>query len=175
MLDAPEDREATLSRFREGPDLLEQAVAGLQDSDLDASPPGGGWSIRQIVHHIADGDDIWKMCIKMAMGNEQVEFDLGWYASRSQQTWADRWAYSSRPIDPSMALLKAGRQHIVQLLECLPDAWSRGAAVRTSGGEDERVSVGFIVRMQADHLHHHLERIHALLRARTGGDCSTTA
>ena len=73
-MNAPEDRDGTISRYREGPALLERAVSGLRDADLDRKPSGGGWSIREIVHHIADGDDIWKMCIKMAIGNEQAEF-----------------------------------------------------------------------------------------------------
>lgn len=44
-LHAPEDRDDIISRY------------------LDAMPSGGGWTIRQIVHHIVDGDDIWKLCI----------------------------------------------------------------------------------------------------------------
>ncbi|MGA9117780.1 MAG: DinB family protein, partial [Bacteroidota bacterium] len=116
-MNAPEDREAAISRFREGPLLLEHAVAGLRDAELDATPPGGGWSVRQIVHHIADGDDIWKLCIKMAIGNEQAEFALGWYWSLPQEIWADRWAYCRRPVGPSLSLLKVNREHVLQLLE----------------------------------------------------------
>jgi len=67
QMNAPEDPEREISRYREGPDLLEQAVIGLRDCQLDARPAGGGWSVREIVHHIADGDDIWKMGIKMAI------------------------------------------------------------------------------------------------------------
>lgn len=78
-MDAPEDQASAMSRYREGPSLLEAAVTGLKDDVLDSVPSGGGWTIRQIVHHIADGDDIWKLGIKMAVGNDQAEFALGWY------------------------------------------------------------------------------------------------
>ena len=114
-MNAPEDRNAAISRYREGPILLEQAVTGLPDADLDARPSGGGWSIRQIVHHLADGDDIWKICIKMAIGNEQAEFTLGWYWLLPQQTWAESWAYSRRSIDISLSLLKASREAMLTL------------------------------------------------------------
>jgi hypothetical protein len=57
-MNIPEDRDRALCPFREGPTLLEHTVMGLQDSQLDFKPPGGGWSIRQIVHHIVDGDDL---------------------------------------------------------------------------------------------------------------------
>ncbi len=165
---APEDRDREIFRYREGPNLLEQAVIGLRDADLDAKPSGGGWSIRQIVHHLADGDDIWKLCIKMAIGNEQVEFSLGWYGSQTQDIWADRWAYSQRSIGTSLSLLKASREHVLQLLASVPEAWNRAVVVRTPRGEIERVSVVFVVQMQADHVVHHVERIRAILRERGG-------
>lgn len=165
-LQAPEDRDGTISRYREGPTLLERVVRGLHDTDLDAVPSGSGWTIRQIVHHIVDGDDIWKMCIKMAIGNEQSEFDLGWYWAQPQEIWGEYWAYSQRSVDASLSLFKATRDHILQLMESVPDAWNRSVAVRTRDGEVERVSVGFVIQMQADHVFHHIERIRGILRDR---------
>ncbi|MDY0110926.1 MAG: DinB family protein [Candidatus Krumholzibacteria bacterium] len=73
---APSDENSILARFAAGPESLAQALAGLRDADLDARPARGGWTIRQIVHHVTDGDDLWKSCIKMALGNEQGEFAL---------------------------------------------------------------------------------------------------
>ncbi len=163
-MEAPEDPEREISRYREGPDLLEQAVVGLRESQLDARPAGGGWSVREIVHHVADGDDIWKMGIKMALGNEQAEFDLGWYSSLPQVTWSDRWAYSRRSIGASLSLLRATREHVIQLLASVPDAWNRSVVVRTPKGGIEQVPVGFVIQMQADHVIHHVERIHAILQ-----------
>jgi uncharacterized damage-inducible protein DinB len=165
---APEDQIGVIARFREGPALLEDAVLGLTDADLDAAPSGGGWTIRQIVHHVVDGDDIWKLCIKMAVGIERVEFTLGWYSGVPQQTWADRWAYRQRSVGASLSLLKASRLHVLQLLENVPDAWSRVAMVRKRDGEMEQVPVGFVVQMQADHLLHHIKRIRGILQERGG-------
>ncbi len=167
-MNAPDDREGTLSRYRDGPRLLESAVTGLQCADLDAVPPGGGWTIRQIIHHVVDGDDLWKMGIKMAMGNEQSEFSLGWYQSLSQRTWGDRWAYSQRSVDVSLSLFKAIRAHIVELLECVPEAWTRSVGFPASDGTIERVPVGFVIHMQADHVLHHVERIRGILQDRCG-------
>jgi DinB superfamily len=165
---APEDRLGVMTRYREGPALLEDAVMNLTDADLDAQPSGGGWTIRQIVHHIVDGDDIWKLCIKMAMGNEQAEFSLGWYWGMPQQAWGDRWAYGRRSLGASLSLLKANRTHVLQLLESVPDAWDRAVVVRKRDGEVERIPVGFVVQMQADHVLHHVKRIRGILQERGG-------
>ncbi len=163
-MNAPEDRDRALCRFREGPALLEQTVSDLKDSELDFKPPGGGWSIRQIVHHIADGDDIWKFGIKMAIGNQQAEFPLEWYSCQTQDAWADRWAYNRRSIGASLSLLKAVREHVLQLLASVPEAWDCPVVARAQRENTEQVPIGFVIQMQADHLFHHLERIRAILQ-----------
>ncbi len=161
-MNAPEDKDSVLARYREGPELLERALEGIKDSDLDAQPRQGGWTIRQIVHHIADGDDIWKIGIKVALGNEQAEFSLDWYRTLQQEDWADRWAYANRSIDMSLALLRAIRGHVLQLIEHVPDAWHRSVDFRKPDGETERVPVGGVVEMQANHVVHHVNRIRAI-------------
>jgi len=163
---APEDKVGVIYRYREGPTHLEAAVGNLTDADLDAIPSRGGWTVRQIVHHIVDGDDIWKFYIKMALGNEQAEFSLEWYRVLSQQVWGDRWAYSRRSIDVSLLLLKTIRTHILQLLESVPDAWDRAAILLKPDGGKERVPVGFVIQMQSDHVLHHISRIHEILMER---------
>lgn len=165
----PEDSQASiLARFADGPAQLEQALAGLRDADLDAPPAQGGWTIRQIVHHIVDGDDLWKAGIKAALGNEQGEFTLEWYWGVPQDAWADRWAYAARPIDVSLALFKATRAHVTELLAHVSDAWNRSIAVRRPSGETTRLTVGAVVEMQAEHVQHHVRRILAIRKERAG-------
>lgn len=167
-MNSPNDQESVLNRYIEGPALLERALAGLRGTDLDSPPSQGGWTIRQIVHHIVDGDDLWKTCIKAALGNEQGEFTLEWYWALPQEFWANRWAYAKRSLDVSVALLKANRAHILQLLAQVPDGWCRSVGVRRPNGETERMPVGAVVEMQADHVVHHVNRILAILREHGG-------
>ena len=155
------DELALLSRYLQGPAALEQAVADLRDLDLDAPPSQGGWTIRQIVHHVVDGDDLWMTGVKAALGNEEGEFTLEWYWTVPQDVWADRWSYARRPLDVSFALFRATRAHIAQLLEHVPDGWSRSVSVRTPQGT-ERISVRAVIEMQVDHVAHHLKRIAAI-------------
>jgi hypothetical protein len=100
----------------------------------------------------------------MAIGNEQAEFSQGWYASQTQDTWADGWAYNQRSIGTSLPLLKAIREYVLQLLASVRGAWDCAVVVRSRKGEIERVPIGSVIQMQADHVFHHLERIRAILR-----------
>lgn len=156
---ASEEREALLVRYLEGPDVLEAALAELDEAVLDAEPPAGGWTIRQIVHHLADGDDLWKIGLKAALGETGDEFTLEWYWTQPQDAWAEKWAYSERMVEVSLALLRAIRIHVAQLLTCVPGAWDRSVALRKPDGEVVRLTVEQIVAMQTEHLEHHLRRI----------------
>ena len=158
-MNAPDDQNKILALFKHGPNILEKSLAGLTDNELDYIPSSGGWTIRQIVHHITDGDDIWEMAIKMALGGEESEFNLNWYKVMPQMEWAKRWSYEKRSIDISLTLFRATRNHIMQLLENTPDAWTKNIKSPEPDGKIEIIPVGFILQMQADHLVHHVNRI----------------
>jgi uncharacterized damage-inducible protein DinB len=156
---APENKNEILKLFMEGPSMLENTLAGLNDNELDYIPSNGGWSIRQIIHHLSDGDDLWKTCIKIALGNEKAEFTLKWYSALPQIEWAKRWSYENRSIDVSLTLLRANRDHISQLLEFVSDGWTKSVRFQNANGEVELVPVGFVIEMQAKHVVHHIDRI----------------
>ena len=168
MAEHKRDPQAILARFADGPAQLEAALAGLSDAELDLAPADGGWSIRQIAHHVADGDDLWKACIKAALGNSSGEFTLQWYWGVPQDTWAESWHYAGRAVEPSLALFRASRDHIVQLVERVPGAWERSIMLRRWDGQQERISVGDVIEMQAAHAMSHIRDILALRQAHRG-------
>ena len=153
------DPNSILILYAQGPQQLEAAIGGLSDEALDTAPADGGWTIRQIVHHVVDGDDLWKTCVKAALGNENARFSLPWYWSIPQDRWAESWSYAGRAVEPSLRLFRANRAHIVQLLERVPGAWDRPVTVEWSSGESERRNVGRVIEMQAEHVRGHVEDI----------------
>ncbi len=164
MNDQPANRSDILASYAAGPDHLEAAIAGLSAADLDLALSGDSWSIRQIVHHIADGDDLWKEFVKRAAGNPEGEFSLAWYWQIAQDEWARRWAYRERAIEPSLALFRASRAHIVQLLTHRPEAWSHSLLIRWPD-EEAHTSVGWVVAMQARHIDGHVDDIRRIREA----------
>jgi len=50
----PGIRAAHIQALRELPVHLQSAVAGLNDAQLDTPYREGGWTVRQVVHHVAD-------------------------------------------------------------------------------------------------------------------------
>jgi len=164
MTDKPEGPLTTLARYADGPAQLDAALANLNEADLDWGPAEGGWTIRQIVHHIADGDDLWGACVKMALGS-QTGFSLQWYWAKPQDQWSEVWHYADRAIAPSLALFRANRGQIVQLVEQVPDAWCRHMAMTMPDGREKQVTVGDILTMQARHALGHIADIRGIRNA----------
>jgi hypothetical protein len=155
--------DATLVLYAEGPAKLEGILKGLSESDLDLARTPDTWTIRQITHHIVDGDDIWKTCIKAALGNPDGPFSLQWYWDKPQIEWAKNWKYSNRPIETSLALFRANRLHILELIQQTPDAWKKSIRIRTPQNEESRITIGEVLEMQAPHVDEHVKDIRKIL------------
>ena len=164
MLDQT-DTQTILRQYADGPSLLDSALAGLYETDLNLALSADSWTIRQIVHHIADGDDLWKTCIKIALGNSDALFSLQWLTTRTQMEWSESWAYSRRGIESSLALYRANRNHIVDLLEHNPGACERSIRFERPGKEEIRITVFDVVELHVNHLAEHIESIQAIRKA----------
>lgn len=150
---------ASLALFADGPAQLEAVLMGLTESDLNLAQTSESWTIRQIVHHLADGDDLWKTCIKAALGNSEGLFSLKWYWDKPQTEWAENWKYANRSIEPSLALLRANRHQIVELVQQTPDAWEKSIRLKWPESEEERITIGKVLEMQASHVVGHINDI----------------
>jgi uncharacterized damage-inducible protein DinB len=85
-------QEHILEHYGNGPALLQAILEGLPDEALELQLSPESWSIRQLVHHIADGDYLWKEFILRAAGEPQEEFSLEWYWCLPQDEWVKRWS-----------------------------------------------------------------------------------
>lgn len=154
--------ETLLSHYADGPARLEAALTSLTESELDLSLGENAWSIRQIVHHLADGDDLWKACIKAAPGNRDGLFTLQWYWDRPQMEWSESWSSASRSVESSLTLLDANRHHIVELLEHVPDALEKSIQLQPPHGTEVRITVREVIEMQVRHMTGHTQDIQAI-------------
>ncbi|HIQ11371.1 MAG TPA: hypothetical protein EYH29_00715 [Caldilineales bacterium] len=154
-----------LSRFLSGAEKLHALVQGLSEEDLDLSPRPNAWSIRQIVHHLADDGDVWSMCIKKAIATPGalVRFE----GFPGNESWASALDFGAREIGPALNLIRAHRQYLAQLLKHFSDVWNRTVRLANAKGEVVReMSVREMVKMLADHMLGHIEKIDAILAER---------
>ena len=143
--------------------LLQKAIQELTESELNLAESSDSWTIRGYIHHMVDGDDIWKVFIKRALGNSQGAFLLDWYWQMPQMDWARAWHYTERPIEPSLALFTASRAHVAQLLRLTSGALDKHLVMGMPDGNEQLVSIREIVEMQTRHIEGHIADIQRIL------------
>jgi hypothetical protein len=143
-----------LDPYCQGPDRLEAAVEGLPESDLDLTRAPGEWSIRQIVHHLVDGELHWLTPVKMALVESGRIYA---HNLMDEDRWADALDYAGRPTGPSLDLFRALRAHVAQLLRCLPD--SRERCVSFGDDAEWKPSVAELIAAMNRHSEEHIEEI----------------
>jgi hypothetical protein len=150
------ERDALISRFREGYAEVERAVDNLADDDLDRNGPDGGWTPRQVVHHLADSEATAYVRLRKLIAEDGAIIQ-----GYDEPEFARRLHYD-RPIGASLAVLKAVRAASLELLESLtPAEWDRQGTHAESGA----YSVDDWLRIYAGHSHDHANQIRAALAA----------
>ena len=121
------EQENLMPTYEKGAEQLDVALEGLSESQLDLARAQGKWTIREIVHHIRDAEDVWQTIIKAALGNTGCTFDISWYIPDNK--CAVQLDYANRPIHCAVELFKAARRYIADLVKHLPNTMERSALI----------------------------------------------
>jgi hypothetical protein len=149
----PESRAAQIETIRLLPEQLKKAVAGLTDAQLDTPYREDGWTLRQVVHHIADSHANAFIRFKLALTE-------AWPTAKpyNQAAWA-KLADSKMPIAPSLAMADGIHTRWAALLASLTDAdFARGF----NHPENGKVDLATALAMYDWHARHHLAHITGL-------------
>lgn len=151
-------KDEKIALFASMPDQLEQAIKGLSENQLDTARKEGRWTIRQLLHHIVDADDLTRAIIKAAIGNPGCRFNMEWYSP--DNSWDETMDYGGRGIEAALHLYRACHQHLEELLAHIPEAWDREVILQgpMAGGE-KKLPVSYLVYSQTRHALYHLEQI----------------
>ena len=98
------DTAALIDQYAAGPEAVHQALAGITDDELDRRPSGGGWTARQVVHHLADGETNSYIRLRRMLVDDGAELQ-----AYDEAAWAaePRLGYDG-PIEPPLAVLRGG-------------------------------------------------------------------
>jgi uncharacterized damage-inducible protein DinB len=147
------DRAACIETVRLLPERLAAAVAGLDDRQLDTAYRDGGWTVRQVVHHVADSHLNSLIRFKLALTE-----DWPTIKPYRQAAWAEL-ADARLPVEVSLSLITALHVRWVALLESLSEADFAKGYVHPEGG---RQNLTQVLALYDWHSRHHTAHITSL-------------
>jgi uncharacterized damage-inducible protein DinB len=117
----PEQKKQFLNDVEQTPAHLRAAVAGLSDRQLDTPYRDGGWTVRQLAHHVPDSHMNSYIRFKLALTEDEPTI-----RPYMEDRWAELPEAKSAPIEVSLALLDSLHQRWMLALCNLTDAdWKR--------------------------------------------------
>jgi uncharacterized damage-inducible protein DinB len=155
-------REQWIGDVAAAPAQLRAAVAGLTSAQLDTPYREGGWTVRQVVHHVPDSHLNAYTRIKLALTEEEPTikpYDEG--------RWAELPDAREGEIEPSLDLLEHLHQRWLMLLRQLKTADFSRQFRHPEHGRIFKLSE--VLALYAWHGRHHVAHITAL-RHRMGWD-----
>lgn len=151
-------RRDFINTIAETPAKLQSAVAGLNDQQLDTPYRPNGWSVRQVVHHLADSHFNSFTRFKLALTEQEPTIK-----PYDEKSWAEL-PDSKTPIELSLPLLDGLHKRWIVLLNSLtPADWQRTFRHPERG----TMTLSDNLQLYAWHGRHHVAHITAL-RERNG-------
>jgi DinB superfamily len=150
--------DAAIAAIAETPARLRSAIAGLSPAQLDTPYRDGGWTVRQVVHHVPESHINAYTRVKLALTEDEPTIK-----PYEESLWAKLPDVAPTPVDVSLSLLDALHTRWVILLRTLqPAHWQRTFRHPESGVW----RVDEMTALYAWHGSHHIAHVTSLRQQR---------
>lgn len=154
-----QQRETWINEIAAAPGKLRAAIQGLSAAQLETPYRDGGWTVRQVVHHVPDSHMNAYVRFKLTLTEDQPAVK-----PYNQSAWAELPDTADTPLETSLAMLDALHDRWVRLLRRIQgEQWQRTFRHPEIG----LVKLEANVALYAWHGKHHTAHITAL-RERMG-------
>ena len=151
---SPDERRAAIDALAVAPARLRTAVKGLTDGQLDTPYRAGGWTVRQLVHHVADSHLNAYTRFRLALTEENPTIKP--YA---EAAWAELADGRAMPVSVSLDLLDALHERLVHLLRATP---AESVARTLNHPENGPMTLDSMLTVYAWHGRHHTAHVSGL-------------
>ena len=145
------DRKDQIETIARLPEKMRDAIAKLDDAKLDTPYRAGGWTVRQVVHHVPDSHINAYTRFKLAMTE-----DTPTIKPYDEAKWAELPDGRSGPLAPSLSMLEGVHARWVSLLRSMkPADFER----KLNHPESGVMTLDRMLGLYAWHSRHHLAHI----------------
>lgn len=147
-------RAVAVTAIAQTPAALRAAVDGLTSTQLDTPYRPGGWTVRQVVHHVADSHINAYTRLRLALTEDRPTI-----RPYDESRWADLSDARHMPPDVSLDLLELLHRRFVTLWESLLPADFARKYVHPDSGEH---TLDYLLEMYHWHGRHHVAHVTSL-------------
>ena len=145
-----DERTRLIALYRDGYRAVVEAIHDLTEEQFDARPGAGRWTIREIVHHLADSEMTAAIRLRLLLTEDRPAI-----RGYDQDEFARRLHYD-RPHESALQAFRYARETTAQLLEALTEAeWLREGTHTEVGA----FSVEKWLETYGPHAHRHARQI----------------
>jgi DinB superfamily len=145
-----EERKRLVELYRGGCAAVADALVKITPDELDFKPAPGKWSVREIVHHLADSEMTAAVRLRLLLAEDRPTI-----RGYDQDEFARR-LYYDRPHEVSLELFHLARQSTAEILDRLtPAEWVRGGTHTEAGP----YGVEDWLKTYSEHAHKHARQI----------------
>jgi len=152
------ERDDLIQQIADAPALVRKAVAGLSDEQLDTPYREGGWTVRQVVHHLVDSHV--NAYIRFRWGMTEDNPTIKAY---DQAVWANLTDAKTAPVGPSLSILDGLHERWTTLLRSLTD---KDFARKLIHPENGPIDIEWLLQMYGWHGRHHTAHITELRKSK---------
>jgi hypothetical protein len=150
----PEKRKQYVDQLAQTPEKLRGIVGGLSPAQLDTPYRPDGWTIRQVIHHLADSHTNAYIRFKMALTE-----DTPTVKSYDQALWAELEDSRTASVEDSLSLFEGLYRRWAFLLKSLS---AESFARKLNHPDAGIISLDRYLGMCVWHGHHHIAHIQEL-------------
>ncbi len=159
QIPTPDTRNRHIEQIASLPERMRQAVAGLKDDQLSTPYRDGGWTVRQVVHHVPDSHLNAYIRFKWALTE-----DFPTIKPYNEGAWATLKDSEQTPVDVSLILLESLHARWTVLLRSLT---AQDFQRQLNHPESGPHNVDWLLELYSWHGNHHVAHITSL-RERMG-------
>lgn len=152
---SPAQRSTAIAQIAALPNQLHDAVRGLDNAQLDTPYRKGGWTVRQVVHHLADSHINAYIRHKLTISEPMATIQ-----GYNEGMWAEM-ADANAPIGNSLLILQSIHQRWTHCLSTQP---KKVFAKKANHSENGVVTLDDLVATYSWHGRHHVAHITTLRR-----------
>ena len=146
-----DDRNSAVLDLAEMPEQMRNALDGLSDHHVDTQYRAGGWTVRQVVHHVADSHMQALTRVRKALTEDAPEV-----SNYDETAWAELHDSQAAPVEWSLELIESLHARWVMLLQSLTEGqWQRRFVHPVRGPQTIEVAT----LLYAWHSKHHVAHI----------------